>query len=170
MNSTHPHGTSVPPSLQCGNPLSPLLVYLYSLFSLFSTSILLSFPPYSSTTFPSLLPPTPLFSSLLPPPPLFPPSSSSTPFPSLLPPPPPFPPPCYVGLQRLLGHVPDQSLPDLLSSIVKGSFEEKLKVLDAVQLVQKLKAAQPLVTRQIEVLCAYSTVIIYCQFMVRGCV
>ena len=56
-----------------------------------------------------------------------------------------------MGLQRLLGHVPDQSLPDLLSSIVKGSFEEKLKVLDAVQLVQKLKAAQPLVTRQIEV-------------------
>ena len=70
---------------------------------------------------------------------------------SLLPPPPPFPPLCYVELQRLLGHVPDQSLPDLLSSIVRGSFEEKLKVLDAVQLVQKLKAAQPLVTRQIEV-------------------
>ena len=70
---------------------------------------------------------------------------------SLLPPPPPFPPPCYVELQRLLGHVPDQILPDLLSSIVKGSFEEKLKVLDAIQLVQKLKVAQPLVTRQIEV-------------------
>ena len=80
-----------------------------------------------------------------------PPSSLFYHLPSLLPPPPPFPPPCYVGLQRLLGHVPDQSLPDLLSSIVKGSFEEKLKVLDAVQLVQKLKAAQPLVTRQIEV-------------------
>ena len=70
---------------------------------------------------------------------------------SLIPPPPPFPPLCYVELQRLLGHVPDQSLPDLLSSIVRGSFEEKLKVLDAIQLVQKLKVAQPLVTRQIEV-------------------
>ena len=115
--------------------------FICTLFSFSYTSILLSLPP-----------------------------SSSTPVPSLLPPPPLYPPPCYVGLQRLLGHVPDQSLPDLLSSIVKGSFEEKLKVLDAVQLVQKLKAAQPLVTRQIEVLCARSTVIIYCQCMVRGCV
>ena len=88
---------------------------------------------------------------MVPFPSLPPPTSTTFPPSSLLPPPPPFPPPCYVGLQRLLGHVPDQSLPDLLSSIVKGSFEEKLKVLDAVQLVQKLKAAQPLVTRQIEV-------------------
>ena len=53
--------------------------------------------------------------------------------------------------QKLLNQLPDHSLPDLLCSVVKGSFKEKLKVLDAINLPDRFRTALPLVTRQIEV-------------------
>ena len=81
-----------------------------------------------------------------------------------------------VSLQKILDSIPTHSLPDLFTSIVKGSFKEKLevshyttwmlgwlllmdhvmscdavKVLDAVDLLDRYKAALPLVLRQIEV-------------------
>jgi ATP-dependent Lon protease len=53
-------------------------------------------------------------------------------------------------LKNLLSQLPDHSLPDLLCSVVKGSFKEKLKVLNAIDLPKRIKTALPLVTRQIE--------------------
>ena len=61
---------------------------------------------------------------------------------------------CYTYIrnsQHILDSVPDQNLPDLFTSIVKASFQEKLEVLDAVELPDRFKAAHPLLLRQIEV-------------------
>ena len=67
---------------------------------------------------------------------------------------------CYTYIrnsQHILDSVPDQNLPDLFTSIVKASFQEKLEVLDAVELPDRFKAAHPLLLRQIEVvhMCTY---------------
>ena len=53
--------------------------------------------------------------------------------------------PSIVRLKRLLDSLPDRSLPDLFTSILQASFEEKLKVLDAVELSKRFKVAQPTV-------------------------
>ena len=53
--------------------------------------------------------------------------------------------------QRLLDTIPDHSLPDVFTSILRASFDEKLEVLDAVDLADRFKTAQPLLLRQIAV-------------------
>lgn len=55
-------------------------------------------------------------------------------------------------LQRLINSLPDQSLPDIFTAIVQSSFEEKLKILDAVELPERFDAAQALIQRQITVI------------------
>jgi len=57
--------------------------------------------------------------------------------------------PSIAKLKRLLDSLPDWYLPDLFTSILKASFEEKLEVLDAVGLPERFKAAQLLLQRQI---------------------
>lgn len=59
--------------------------------------------------------------------------------------------PSTVKLKRLLDSLPDHNLPDLFSSILRASFEEKLEVLDAVELSERFKVARPLLLRQIAV-------------------
>ena len=54
-------------------------------------------------------------------------------------------------LQRLVNSLPKQSLPDIFTAIVQSSFEEKLKILDAVDLPERFDAAQALIQRQITV-------------------
>ena len=53
--------------------------------------------------------------------------------------------------QRLVYSLPDQSLPDIFTAIVQSSFEEKLKILDAVDLPERFDAALALIQRQITV-------------------
>jgi hypothetical protein len=53
--------------------------------------------------------------------------------------------------QRLVYSLPDQSLPDIFTTIVQSSFEEKLKILDAVDLPERFDAALALIQRQITV-------------------
>ena len=53
--------------------------------------------------------------------------------------------------QRLLDSLPDHNLPDLFTSILRSSFQEKLEVLDSVDLSERFKAVQPLLLRQIAV-------------------
>ena len=54
-------------------------------------------------------------------------------------------------LQRLVNSLSHQSLPDVFTGIVQSSFEEKLKVLDAIDLPERFDAAQALIQRQITV-------------------
>ena len=54
-------------------------------------------------------------------------------------------------MQRLVNSLSHQSLPDVFTGIVHSSFEEKLKVLDAVDLPERFDAAQALIQRQITV-------------------
>lgn len=54
-------------------------------------------------------------------------------------------------MQHHLSSVSDERLPDLFTSMVKSSFEEKLELLDAVSLSDRFKLAHPLLQRQIEV-------------------
>lgn len=69
----------------------------------------------------------------------------------------------HLCIQRLVDSVPDQRLPDLFSSIVKSSFEEKLEVLDAIDLPDRFKVAQALIQRQISVSKAHN--IIWCVWV-----
>jgi ATP-dependent Lon protease len=50
----------------------------------------------------------------------------------------------------MLGTLPAHHLADLCASLVNASFMEKLQVLDAVDLSERLKKALPLLVRQIE--------------------
>jgi ATP-dependent Lon protease len=50
----------------------------------------------------------------------------------------------------MLGTLPAHHLADLCASLVNASFLEKLQVLDAVDLSERLKKALPLLVRQIE--------------------
>lgn len=59
--------------------------------------------------------------------------------------------PVVARLKRILEQLPNQQVADLCASIVKASYEEKLQVLDAVDLEERLKKTLPLVIRQIEV-------------------
>lgn len=54
-------------------------------------------------------------------------------------------------LQNLLDTLPDYTLPDFFTSIVKATTDEKLEILDATNLTERFKLAQPLLIRQIEV-------------------
>lgn len=58
--------------------------------------------------------------------------------------------PVVARLKRILEQLPNQQVADLCASIVKASYEEKLQVLDAVDLEERLKKTLPLVIRQIE--------------------
>jgi len=57
---------------------------------------------------------------------------------------------CIFCLQRMLDTLPAHHLADLCASLVNASFLEKLQVLDAVDLSERLKKALPLLVRQIE--------------------
>lgn len=50
----------------------------------------------------------------------------------------------------MLGTLPAHHLADLCASLVNASFIEKLQVLDAVDLSERLKKSLPLLVRQIE--------------------
>jgi len=56
----------------------------------------------------------------------------------------------FCCLQKMLGTLPAHHLADLCASLVNASFIEKLQVLDAVDLSERLKKALPLLVRQIE--------------------
>ncbi|XP_021918305.1 lon protease homolog 2, peroxisomal-like isoform X2 [Zootermopsis nevadensis] len=53
-------------------------------------------------------------------------------------------------LKKMLGTLPAHHLADLCASLVSASFIEKLQILDAVDLSERLKKALPLLVRQIE--------------------
>ena len=53
--------------------------------------------------------------------------------------------------KALLDSLPIGILPDLMTSLVKTSQKEKLEVLDATDLLERFKLAQPLLQKQIEV-------------------
>lgn len=59
--------------------------------------------------------------------------------------------PVVARLKRILEQLPNQQIADLCASIVKASYEEKIQVLDAVDLTERIKKTLPLVLRQIEV-------------------
>ncbi|UYV78183.1 LONP2, partial [Cordylochernes scorpioides] len=54
--------------------------------------------------------------------------------------------------QRILSSVPIESLPDICASVVKASHEEKLQILDAVNITERFRRTLPLLARQIEYL------------------
>ena len=51
----------------------------------------------------------------------------------------------------MLDSLPSQHLPDICASIVKASYSEKIQVLDAVDLSERIRTTLPLLERQIEV-------------------
>ena len=59
--------------------------------------------------------------------------------------------PAVVRLKRLLNSLPIHSLPDVCAAIVRASHSERLEILDAVDLSDRLKKTLPLLLRQIEV-------------------
>ncbi|XP_074599345.1 lon protease homolog 2, peroxisomal-like [Brevipalpus obovatus] len=58
--------------------------------------------------------------------------------------------PAVVRLKRLLNTLPVQSLPDICAAMVKASHEERLQILDAVDLPERFRKTLPLLIRQIE--------------------
>ena len=56
-----------------------------------------------------------------------------------------------LSLQQLVSTLPDHSLPDTLTAVLRASFQEQLSVLQAVDLPNRYQAAQPLLNRQIAV-------------------
>ncbi|KAF7244569.1 hypothetical protein EYD10_09055 [Varanus komodoensis] len=58
--------------------------------------------------------------------------------------------PAVVKLRRLLDNLPREALPDILTSIIRTSNQEKLQILDAVGLEDRFKMTIPLLVRQIE--------------------
>lgn len=60
--------------------------------------------------------------------------------------------PAVVRLKRLLNTLPVQSLPDICAAMVKASHEERLQILDAVDLAERFRKTLPLLIRQIEVI------------------
>ena len=57
----------------------------------------------------------------------------------------------YIAMQKMLDSLPSQHLPDICASIVKASYNEKIQVLDAVDLSDRFNTTLPLLIRQIEV-------------------
>ncbi|NXP56251.1 LONP2 protease, partial [Heliornis fulica] len=58
--------------------------------------------------------------------------------------------PAVAKLRRLLDNLPREFLPDILTSIIRTSNQEKLQILDAVSLEERFKMTIPLLVRQIE--------------------
>ncbi|XP_030437077.1 lon protease homolog 2, peroxisomal isoform X2 [Gopherus evgoodei] len=58
--------------------------------------------------------------------------------------------PAVAKLRRLLDNLPREALPDVLTSIIRTSNQEKLQILDAVSLEDRFKMTIPLLVRQIE--------------------
>ncbi|XP_071495990.1 lon protease homolog 2, peroxisomal-like [Diadema antillarum] len=58
--------------------------------------------------------------------------------------------PVVAKLRRLLESLPIARLPDIVASIVQASYNEKLEVLDAVDLETRFQKTLPLLIRQIE--------------------
>ncbi|KAM8946685.1 lon protease homolog 2, peroxisomal isoform 2-T2 [Pelodytes ibericus] len=58
--------------------------------------------------------------------------------------------PAVAKLKRLLSNLPRELLPDVLTSIIRTTNEEKLQILDAVSLEERFKVTIPLLKRQIE--------------------
>ncbi|XP_053304912.1 lon protease homolog 2, peroxisomal [Spea bombifrons] len=58
--------------------------------------------------------------------------------------------PAVAKLKRLLNNLPRELLPDVLTSIIRTTNEEKLQILDAVSLEERFKVTIPLLLRQIE--------------------
>ncbi|XP_048372026.1 lon protease homolog 2, peroxisomal [Sphaerodactylus townsendi] len=58
--------------------------------------------------------------------------------------------PAVAKLRRLLDNLPREALPDILTSIIRTSNQEKLQILDAVGLEERFKMTIPLLMRQIE--------------------
>uniref|UniRef100_A0A8C0IUP7 Lon protease homolog 2, peroxisomal n=1 Tax=Chelonoidis abingdonii TaxID=106734 RepID=A0A8C0IUP7_CHEAB len=58
--------------------------------------------------------------------------------------------PAVAKLRRLLDNLPREALPDVLTSIIRTSNQEKLQILDAVSLEERFKMTIPLLVRQIE--------------------
>ena len=52
--------------------------------------------------------------------------------------------------QKMLESIPNHQLADLISSIVNASFNEKLEILNAIDLKDRFSKALPLLLRQIE--------------------
>lgn len=67
--------------------------------------------------------------------------------------------PSAVRLKKLLNSLPVRSLPDICASMIKASHEERLEILDAVDLVDRFRKTLPLLKRQIEV-CVTSSVLV----------
>lgn len=53
--------------------------------------------------------------------------------------------------QRILSLLPDHSLPDFLTSLVHASFQEKLEMLDAMEMADRFRLALALLQRQVSV-------------------
>ncbi|XP_067406663.1 lon protease homolog 2, peroxisomal [Emydura macquarii macquarii] len=58
--------------------------------------------------------------------------------------------PAVAKLRRLLDNLPREALPDILTSIIRTTNQEKLRILDAVSLEERFKMTIPLLVRQIE--------------------
>ncbi|NXL29496.1 LONP2 protease, partial [Glaucidium brasilianum] len=58
--------------------------------------------------------------------------------------------PAVAKLRHLLDNLPREALPDILTSIIRTSNQEKLQILDAVRLEERFKVTIPLLVRQIE--------------------
>ncbi|XP_074864589.1 lon protease homolog 2, peroxisomal [Carettochelys insculpta] len=58
--------------------------------------------------------------------------------------------PAVAKLRRLLDNLPREALPDVLTSIIRTTNQEKLQILDAVSLQERFKMTIPLLVRQIE--------------------
>lgn len=59
--------------------------------------------------------------------------------------------PCVLLCQRILGLLPDHKLADFLTSLVDTTFDEKLEVLEAVDLSKRFPLAMALLQRQVSV-------------------
>ena len=57
---------------------------------------------------------------------------------------------CNDHFQKMLESIPNHQLADLISSIVNASFNEKLEILNAIDLKDRFSKALPLLLRQIE--------------------
>ncbi|KAL7978927.1 hypothetical protein Chor_013416 [Crotalus horridus] len=58
--------------------------------------------------------------------------------------------PAVAKLRRLLDNLPREALPDIVTSIIRTSNQEKLQILDAIGLEERFKMTIPLLVRQIK--------------------
>lgn len=60
--------------------------------------------------------------------------------------------PAVARLKKMLNSIPHTMLADLVASLTKASFAEKLEILDAIDLMERFKKALPLLVRQVKML------------------